>query len=97
MGKQVKAKVKLQIPGGQLRSPQTSRTVAIPTPTGALSQAYEYVFTGNAEAPQTTHSVVVDLTHGDSNRIFNAQAIDFQGNESRTASVLVGEASRICQ
>jgi hypothetical protein len=86
----------LQIPGGRLASPEVSKTVPVPTPGGGISNAYEYNFFGDEGAPVTTHTVTVQLTHGDANRVFNAFAEDMNDNRSPTVSVLVGEASRIC-
>ncbi|MEL6205804.1 MAG: hypothetical protein AAFR47_10910 [Pseudomonadota bacterium] len=86
----------LQIPNGTLRSPNVSQTVQVPTPDGNLSQAFEYNFFGDETSPQATHTVDIDLTHSDSNRVFNVFAIDMNDNRTSTASLLIGEASRIC-
>lgn len=86
----------LQIPGGKLASPTTSKTVQVPTASGDIAEAYEYNFFGDADAPEKTHTVIVDLTHSDSNRIFNAFAIDMNDNRSATATILIGEESKIC-
>ncbi|WP_425093560.1 hypothetical protein [Tropicimonas sp. S265A] len=87
----------LQIPGGTLSSPNVTRTVPVPTATGDVSQAFEYNFTGDAASPTKQHTVNVELTHGDANRVFNAFAIDMNDNRSETATLLIGELTRICK
>lgn len=86
----------LQIPGGALVSPQTTSRIQVPTASGDVAEAYEYNFYGDEAAPQNTHTVIVEVTHADANRVFNAFAVDMNDNRSATSSLLIGERSRIC-
>ena len=86
----------LQIPGGNLSSPNVTKTVPVPTASGDISSAYEYNFFGDEAAPVKTHTVIVQLAHGDANRVFNAFAEDMNDNLGPTVSLLVGESSLIC-
>lgn len=86
----------IQIPGGTLVSPQTTSTIQVPSASGDVAEAYEYNFYGDAAAPQTAHTVIVEVTHADANRVFNAFAVDMNDNRSATSSLLIGERSRIC-
>lgn len=89
-------RVFLQIPNGDLRAPEVTKTVPIPTPSGGSSQVFEYNFFGQEGAAATAHSVTIDLTHSDGNRIFNVFATDFADNQTPTTTVVVGEASNLC-
>jgi hypothetical protein len=86
----------VQIPGGTLVSPQTNSRVQIPTASGDITDAFEYNFYGDDAAPVKSHTVIVEVTHGDANRVFNAFAIDMNDNRSATSSLLIGERTRIC-
>ncbi|MEM9428961.1 MAG: hypothetical protein AAGA32_05635 [Pseudomonadota bacterium] len=85
----------IQIPAGQLSSPQVANTKPIPTASG-LSEVYEYNFFGQEGTGETSHRVTIALAHSDSNRVFNVFASDFAGNTSDTFNLLIGESAALC-